>query len=286
MRYRTLLEQTVDEWEDGYGVVQIVTPEGADENELRFCYYKDGEFVNRPLTIAPTEDAADKTGEVVETMASLARTFTADESEALVEELGEEKILELSVLIEEYDLEGIGAELEQYWTADEDRRSLRELADYFNRNVLEAALDSAGVQHLDGETENTYRLLTDDDVSSADRTRVRRRLERDGVDVDDLEGDFVTYQAIRSYLKDHRGAEYTPDETDPLEREKTNVQQLRGRMAAVTEGKLEQLRDSGRLTLGEFRTLPEIRVVCEDCNTQFDAVELLERGGCDCSTDE
>ncbi|WP_336135202.1 rod-determining factor RdfA [Natronomonas amylolytica] len=189
-------------------------------------------------------------------------------------------------LIEEYDLQGIGAELERYWTADEDRRSLRDLADYFNRHLLEAALDSAGVQHLDGETENTYRLLTDDDVSSADRTRVRRRLERDGVDVDELESDFVTYQAIRTYLKDHRGAEYTPDETDPLEREKANAQQLRGRMAAVTEGKLEQLRDGGHLTLGEFRTLAEIRVVCEDCNTQFDLVELLERGGCNCSADE
>jgi hypothetical protein len=188
-------------------------------------------------------------------------------------------------LIEEYDLQGIGAELEQYWTADEDRRSLRELADYFNRHLLEAALDSAGVQHLDGEIENTYRLLADDDVSSADRTRVRRRLERDGVDVDELESDFVTYQAIRTYLKDHRGAEYTPDETDPLEREQTNIQQLRGRMAAVTEGKIEQLRDSDSLELGEFRILTEIQVVCEDCNTQFDAVDLLERGGCNCPTD-
>jgi len=101
MRYRTLLEQTIDEWENGYGVVQIVTPDDAEKNQLRFCYYKDGEFVNRPLTIAPSEEAADKTGEVVETMASLARTFTADEIEALVEELGKEKILELSVLIEE-----------------------------------------------------------------------------------------------------------------------------------------------------------------------------------------
>lgn len=101
MRYRTLLEQTVDEWKNGHGVVQIVTPEGSDENELRFCYYKDGEFVNRPLTISPSQDAAERTGEIVETMASLARTFTADEIEALVEELGEEKILELSVLIEE-----------------------------------------------------------------------------------------------------------------------------------------------------------------------------------------
>ena len=101
MRYRTLLEQKVDEWEDGYGVVQIVTPESEDENQLRFCYYKDDEFVNRPLTVAPTADVADRTSEVVETMASLARTFTADEIEALVDELGEEKIFELSVLIEE-----------------------------------------------------------------------------------------------------------------------------------------------------------------------------------------
>jgi len=101
MRYRTLLEQTIDEWESGYGVVQIVTPEDTEKNQLRFCYYKDSEFVNRPLTIAPTSETAERTGEIVETMASLARTFTADEIEALVEELGEEKILELSVLIEE-----------------------------------------------------------------------------------------------------------------------------------------------------------------------------------------
>lgn len=100
MRFRTLLEQIVDEWEDGYGVVQIVTPESVEANQLRFCYYKDGEFVNRPLTVAPDAEVAERTGEVVETMASLARTFTADEIEALVEELGEEKVLELSVLIE------------------------------------------------------------------------------------------------------------------------------------------------------------------------------------------
>jgi hypothetical protein len=101
MRYETLLERRVDEWEDGYGVVQIVSPDSADENELRFCYYKNGEFVNRPLTIAPTAEAAERTAEVVETMASLARTFTPDEIAALVAELGEDRILELAVLIEE-----------------------------------------------------------------------------------------------------------------------------------------------------------------------------------------
>ena len=186
-------------------------------------------------------------------------------------------------LIDEYDLQGLGAELEQQWTAEEDRKSLRELARDFNWQLLEQALEEANVQYLDGEIENTYRLLTDDEVSSAESTRVKRRLERDGVDIDALENDFVTYQAVRSYLKDHRGAEYTPDETDPLEREATNVQKLCGRMATVTGGKLEQLRASDELTLGEFRTLADIRVVCEDCNTQFDVLNLLNRGGCNCT---
>lgn len=187
-------------------------------------------------------------------------------------------------LMEEYDLDSLGAELEQLWTAEEDRRSLRDLASYFNQQLLRRALEKADVRPLGGEVENIYRLLTDEE-SGADATRIRRRLERDGVDVDALESDFVTYQAIRTYLKKHRGAEYTPDETDPIEREIANIQQLRGRVDSVTEGKLRQLEKTGQLDLGEFRTLVDIRVVCEDCNAQFDVVELLERGGCECSVD-
>ncbi|GAB7017413.1 hypothetical protein [Halostagnicola sp. A-GB9-2] len=101
MRYQTLLEQRIDDWEDGHGVVQIVTPESSDDTELRFCYYKDGEFVNRPLTVDPTAETAERTVEVVETMSSLARTFTPDEIVSLVDELGEDRVLELAVLIEE-----------------------------------------------------------------------------------------------------------------------------------------------------------------------------------------
>lgn len=186
-------------------------------------------------------------------------------------------------LIEKYDLTGLGEELEQLWTADEDRRSLRDLAAYFNQQLLSRALQEADVQPLDGELQNTYRLLTDDEVSSAETTRIKRRLERDGVDVGMLLSDFVTYQAIRTYLKDHRGAEYTPNETDPLKREQTNIQKLRGRIVSVTEGKLEQLRQSDQFTLGDFRTLADIQVVCEDCNTQFGVMELLDRGGCHCT---
>lgn len=185
-------------------------------------------------------------------------------------------------LLDEYEFQELGEELERLWTAENNRRSLRELADYFNQRLLEQRLDQVNEQVLDGESSNLYRLLTADDVNRAEQTRVERKLERDGINTDDLESDFVTYQAIRTYLKEERGAEYEPDQTDPLEREKQNLEKLRGRTATVTEDKLAQLRETADISLGEFSTLIDIRVVCEDCNTQLTVFELLNDGGCDC----
>lgn len=185
-------------------------------------------------------------------------------------------------LVAEYDLEGLGAELEARWTAEDpdERWSLRDLAAYFNRQLLREAMVEAGVQTVDGEVDNVYRLLTDDDVRPADRTRARRRLEREGVDVEALESDFVSYQAIRTYLKSHRDAEYAPDR-DRVASATTTVQQLRNRTTAVVESKLDQLRDE-ELTLGDVRVITDVRVVCQDCGAQYDAVDLFDRGGCDC----
>jgi len=184
-------------------------------------------------------------------------------------------------LLEAHDLEGLGAEMEARWTAEDDRMSLRPLADHFNQAVLRSRLADAGVDTLDGELENIYRLLTDDDISSAQRTRVRRRLERDGLDVESIEDEFVTYQAIRTYLTEYRDAEYQMVDRDPIEREVENVERLRGRVETVTTGKLEQLR-GGDLDLGSFRTVVDVNVVCEDCHSQYDVLDLLEQGGCDC----
>lgn len=186
-------------------------------------------------------------------------------------------------LIDEYNLDGLGAELENRWTAEGDERmSLRTLATYFNQQLLETRMAEAGIQSLSGEVKNTYRLLTDDDVSGADRTRTVRRLEREGIDVDSLRDDFVTYQAIRSYLKGDRDAEYSKPDGDRIETELENVQRLRGRVTNVTEGMLEQLRRNEEITLGEFGLLVDIAVLCETCGQRYEVEELLEQGGCDC----
>lgn len=186
-------------------------------------------------------------------------------------------------VVETYGLDGVGEELEMHWTADGDERmSLRDLAAYLNRRVLAAVMREAGMRPLEGEVENVYRLLTDEDVSSAERTRTRRRLEREGVDVSTMLDDFVTYQAVRTYLTEHRDAAYEETDRDGPTDEVEHIGRLRGRVASVTESKLDRLERDGHLTLGDVRTFVDVNVFCERCGAQYEAEELLERGGCDC----
>jgi len=184
-------------------------------------------------------------------------------------------------LIREYGIEGVGVELEARWTRENDRWSLRELADWFNQRLLEQALSDAGFQTVDGEVTNNYRVLTDDDVSQGDRVQLRRRLEQAGADVDGLLDDFVSYQAIRTYLTEVRDATYDR-ETTTREGVEQRIDRLVGRTGTVAEDQLEQLRRNDDLTLSEFRLLVDIQVYCEGCNTQFEIADLLERGGCNC----
>jgi len=186
-------------------------------------------------------------------------------------------------LIREYGLDGLGDELERLWTADTDERmSLRELADHVNRRLLREALDRAGVQPVDGELENMYRLLTGEEATEGERLRIRRRLERQDVDVESLLSDFVSYQAVRTYLTEIRGAVYTRNDSKRVESDLEHVQQLRSRTEAVTTSKLERLWSAGSLSIDDFRVIVDVSVLCEGCGVRHDIAELLEEGSCEC----
>ncbi|GAA0268931.1 rod-determining factor RdfA [Halobacterium noricense] len=186
-------------------------------------------------------------------------------------------------LVDEYDLDGVGAELEARWTATgEDHWSLRDLATQFNHELVRERLYEAGMHPSEAEVETVVRSLTGDGTGVAEQTQLRRRLEREGVDIDDLAGDVVTYQAVRSYLQDYRGAEYERDTGDRLDTVSNAVQKLRGRLVSVTETKLDQLRNTSHLKLGEFRVMVDVRIFCTECDSQYGVSELLTAGGCDC----
>jgi hypothetical protein len=188
-------------------------------------------------------------------------------------------------VIHHYDLDGLGDELIDYWTReDHEQRSLRELADYVNTNLLRTTMDSAGMSTLDGEITNTYRLLTADDVSTGVRTQLETTLERNGIDPEQLHEDFVSHQAIHTYLTQYRGVQRHSEtsEQSRLDKTETTIQRLKSRLVAVAEKRLRSLRDADTITLGTFSVLVDIRVVCEDCGAHVDIPTLLGEGGCNC----
>lgn len=186
-------------------------------------------------------------------------------------------------LVDEYDLAEIGDDLERKWTAaGAERWSLRDLADEFNTALLRNRLSDADVVPLDEEVDALYRTLTSADATSADRTRARRRLERDGVDVDALLDDFVSYQAIRTYLQNYRGATYDASDTDPVAGTQSTVRRLQSRLISVTESRLERLDAEGAIDIDSPSVLTDVNVVCEECGRQFDIDELEAGVTCDC----
>jgi hypothetical protein len=188
-------------------------------------------------------------------------------------------------LIDEYGLEGLGEEVERRWTdTGSARMSLRSLADHFNQRLLESALGDAGVTTSDTDLETMYHHLTGDGVSTGVRTDTRNRLARNGVDVEKLTQDFVTYQAIRSYLTDYRGAEYEGNtDEQKIEKDLESIQRLVARTHSVTEDRIETLRDTGRFDIGEFDVLLDVSVFCHGCGRQYSVSELFEERGCGCT---
>ncbi|WP_267643373.1 rod-determining factor RdfA [Haloarchaeobius amylolyticus] len=189
-------------------------------------------------------------------------------------------------LIAQYGLAPeVGEDMVEQWTAEGDQRtSLRDLADQFNRRLLRAALESDGEHVRDSQVESYYRRLRHADLTAGERVELEQELAGRGVDIDQLETDFVSYQSIRTFVK-NRGAEYVQagDEAQ-LARDAESIERLRSRLQSVTTDRLDRLDRTDRIELGEYSLLVDVQVFCEDCGTQFDVVDLLENGGCACDS--
>ncbi|MFB6140790.1 MAG: rod-determining factor RdfA [Halosimplex sp.] len=193
-------------------------------------------------------------------------------------------------LIDRYDLAGLGDDLEARWTAEgDDRMSLRELAEYVNESLVAAALRTADAQPVEGVAANYYRLLTSDDVSSGTRIEVENELESRGVDTDQLQSDFVSRQAVHTYLTSDRDASYEssgPSESDRADERLQTIQRLKNRLGAVADRALSELDKGGYLSVGDPRVTVLVTVQCRDCDTQYAFSDLVNDNGCDCAPKE
>lgn len=195
---------------------------------------------------------------------------------------GRQRRSKVERLIDGYDLEDLPEELARDWLGEGvERRSLRELATSFNERLVRAAMQDAGMSPLDGEAANVYELLSGDDATSGARIRAERRLGREGIDVEQLESEFVSHQAVHTYLTDIRGLEHST-QSESVESRIETVQRLVGRTRSVSDGVLEGLADADEVDIGEFEVTADVYVTCRDCNSRYELTALLRRGDCNC----
>ena len=163
--------------------------------------------------------------------------------------------------------------------------SLRDLETYHNRRVLEAAVNEADMETLEGEVENLYRLLTDDDVSAGTRVEVRSRLERHGIDPDAVTDDFVSYQTVRTHFNDCLDVD--TERTTRIDRTsaKNVVFKLLSRTESITVRTIDRLRSSGHLSIGDPEVTLSLRVACTECGEEYTFARLVDRGRCSCRED-
>jgi len=186
-------------------------------------------------------------------------------------------------VIEDFGLSNVDDELVARREGENgEPESLRDLVDYFNREVLRSAMVDVDADPLEGEVENAYRLLTDDDVTGGTRLRVRRRLERDGVDVEAVEGSFVSHPTIGRHLEECLGVEKTRASGNRLKSAKERIFKMQSRTEAVVENTLEGLAAAGRMSAGDLAVTVDVQVTCQDCGAHAGAGPFVDRGGCDC----
>lgn len=186
-------------------------------------------------------------------------------------------------VIDKYGLEGVGEELENRWLGNGyNRTSLRVLATFFNKQVLKAALTAQDHQPTQESIETTFNILVNNESNTASKTRIKRELQKAGIDVDTLQSDFVSHQAIHTFLTKHRNATLPNEDGNKLESAERTINKLKSRMVAVSESNLQRLFRNEELTETDVEVFVDVTVFCNECGTSRTINEYLQAGGCDC----
>lgn len=188
-----------------------------------------------------------------------------------------------------YNLSDLGDEVVARWLGEDgyDQESLRDLADRVNKRIIEAAVDDS-TNLLDGEAANIYRLLTadDDDVTAGMQTETRQDLKHDGVDVERLEADLITYQSVYNYCKDHRDVSRSSGtKTKNPDSNLTHMRKIAGRLQAIVESTVTRWIKNGIINNGSYEVDIDIWITCQDCGDRRSPKALVDSGGCQCTRD-
>ncbi|WP_139835050.1 rod-determining factor RdfA [Halorubrum ezzemoulense] len=178
-------------------------------------------------------------------------------------------------VIDKYDLDGIGDEMVAEWTKPEStRRSCRELAEFFNIRVLDAALREAGIIWDRSLVEECAAI-----IKNKDKSLTGYDLDSRGVDTDEVGGDMVSYQSIYTYLTEYRDTEYER-EVDDIHSRVASLGQIETKTETIAAGIISRSVSHSQVHGAEPQIEVTTECICETCGTNTEMSVYLRNGGC------
>jgi hypothetical protein len=168
------------------------------------------------------------------------------------------------------------------WQADRSqRKGYRALARWLNVTLLRREMDQAGLPTLGGEAASKYERLRDDDRDSAE---VERMLRREGVGIDALVDDFVSYGVMRTHLLECLDAEYESAES-ASDWEAESIRIARDHAGEKITDAVRSLVNKDEIAVGgDVSVRIDAEIECGECEVRAPLRRVRRRGYvCECS---
>ena len=206
---------------------------------------------------------------------------STDVGSEVMNESGDEPCCKITRVARAYHIQDVDTRLLQQ---REQGASLRELARFFNKQILSKALSRA-TKEVIGDTGTIYQVLVNDGTDRARQAELRSKLARYNVDVDDVQQDFVSHQTVRNHLNGCREIDTGRKSTLALEDGQKTIEWAQARSEGVIEQTIERLRNAGEVADTQTEVTQSVRVVCSACGQSYRIEAFLEQGGCSCHPD-
>lgn len=159
----------------------------------------------------------------------------------------------------------------------------RKLAEWLNVTLLRKEMDRAGLTTVGGAAAARYERLNEGGESA---TTVRRFLREEGLAVDEVERDFVSYGVVRTHLKECLDAERETTDSSDAAWTPGSLAHTRRFAESKVESTVRAGINADRLVIGgKPEVSVSIEITCPSCSTTVPAETALEEGWtCNCTT--
>lgn len=176
-------------------------------------------------------------------------------------------------VLDERDLDHYDERLLSEWRGDE-RKGYRQLSRWLNVTLLRREMDRAGLSTLGNEAESKYERLTEGGATADEVTDI---LQREGIAIEKLRNDFVSYGVIRTHITDCLGAEYEPRESTDWERDAIEI--ARSHAHDKIESAVKSMLNKEKLSAtGDVTINLDVELECEECQTRVPLRRAQRRG--------